>query len=146
MFGKKTNGNKHIASLVGAGSTVVGDMTFSGGLRVDGTVRGSVRCADGDGAGMLVISEMGNVEGEVRAAHLVVSGTINGPVYATELVELQAKAKVTGDVHYRALEIHHGAIIDGRLVHESKPMESRNNVKLAIAGSGAPPKTESAKG
>ena len=109
MFGKKSNGDKHIASLIGAGSTFVGDLTFAGGLRIDGTVQGSVRCVGGEGSGMLVISEKGAVEGEVRAAHMVVAGRITGPVYTTELVELQPTAKVTGDVQYRALEIHHGA-------------------------------------
>ena len=143
MFGKKSNGDKHIASLIGNGSTVVGDLTFSGGLRIDGTVRSSVRCDGGEDAGMLVISEQGVVEGEVRAAHLVVAGRIAGPVYTTELIELQPKARVNGDVQYRALEMHHGAIVEGRLVHESGAQESRGNIKLAIAASGAAPKTES---
>lgn len=146
MFGRRNSGDKHIASLIGAGSTLVGDLTFSGGLRIDGTVRGSVRCVGGEGAGMLVISDQGVVEGEVRAAHLVVSGRIVGPVYTTEVVELQPKARVNGDVHYRALEMHNGAIVEGRLVHDSTPQEARNNVKLAIAASNAAPKTESPRG
>ncbi len=146
MFGKKSNGDKHIASLIGSGSTLVGDLTFTGGLRIDGTVRGSVRCVGGEGDGMLVISEQGAVDGEVRAAHLVVAGRINGPVFTTELVELQPKARVEGDVHYRALEMHHGAIVEGRLVHEPGSQDSRGSVKLAIATSTAPPKSESAAG
>ena len=113
MFGKKSNGDKHIASLIGAGSTLVGDLTFAGGLRIDGTVQGSVRCVGGESAGMLVISEKGAVEGEVRAAHLVVAGRITGPVYTTELVE-------------------------GRLVHESGAQDaSKGNLKLAIGATGA---------
>ncbi len=95
---------------------------------------------------MLVISEQGVVEGEVRAAHLVVAGRISGPVYTTEVIELQPKARVDGDVHYRALEMHHGAIVEGRLVHESTSSEARGNVKLAIAASTAAPKTESRSG
>ena len=142
MFGKKPNGDKHIASLIGAGSTLAGDFTFAGGLRIDGTVQGSVRCVGGEGAGMLVISEKGVVEGEVRAAHLVVAGRVTGPVYTTEVVELQPTARVTGDVHYRALEIHHGAVIEGRLVHESSSVqEARSSLKLAVGASGAAAKT-----
>ena len=137
MFGRKSNGDKHIASLVGAGSTFVGDLTFAGGLRIDGTVQGSVRCVGGEGSGMLVISEKGVVEGEVRAAHLVVAGRITGPVYTTELVELQPTAKVTGDVRYRALEIHHGAVVEGKLVHESGAQETiKGNLKLAVGATG----------
>lgn len=137
MFGKKTNGDKHIASLIGAGSTFVGDLTFAGGLRIDGTVQGSVRCVGGDGCGMLVISEKGVVEGEVRAAHLVVAGRITGPVHTSELVELQPTAKVSGDVRYRALEIHHGAVVEGKLVHEPDAQDtSKGNLKLAVGAAG----------
>jgi cytoskeletal protein CcmA (bactofilin family) len=146
MFGRKSNGDKHIASLVGAGSTFVGDLTFAGGLRIDGTVRGSVRCVGGEGSGMLVISEKGVVEGEVRAAHLVVAGSITGPVYTTEMVELQPKARIVGDVHYRALEIHHGAVVEGRLMHESGAQDGKGGLKLAVAAPVAPPKTQSAAG
>ena len=146
MFGRKTNGDKHIASLVGAGSTFVGDLTFAGGLRIDGTVRGSVRCVGGEGSGMLVISEKGAVEGEVRAAHLVVAGSITGPVYTTELVELQPKARIVGDVHDRALEIHHGAVVEGRLVHDTGAQDSKGGLKLAVAAPAAPAKTQAAAG
>jgi len=70
-----------------------------------------------------------------------VAGRITGPVYTTELVELQPTAKVTGDVQYRALEIHHGAVVEGRLVHEAGVQEARGNLKLAVAASGAVSKT-----
>ncbi len=133
MFsGKKASTPKEIASLIGAGSTVLGDVTYSGGLRIDGTVRGAVRCTDGESAGMLVISEAGIVQGEVRAAHLVVAGRIEGPVHASELVELQPRARISGDVHYRALEMHNGAVVDGMLVHVSaEPAVARSGLKLA---------------
>lgn len=131
MFSKQASSQKEIASLIGTGSTIVGDITFSGGLRIDGTVRGAVRCIDGEKAGMLVISELGAVEGEVRAAHLVVAGRINGPVHASELVELQPKARVAGDVHYRALEMHNGAIVDGMLVYAPGEVTAKAGLKLA---------------
>jgi cytoskeletal protein CcmA (bactofilin family) len=131
MFSKKPASPKEIGSLIGAGTSITGDVTFSGGLRVDGTVKGAVRCVDGEKGGMLVISEHGTVDGEVRAAHLVVAGRIHGPVFASELVELQPKARVEGDVHYRALEMHNGAVVDGMLIHG--PGEARSGLKLAIA-------------
>ena len=134
MFNKQATSQKEIASLIGSGTTLVGDIAFSGGLRIDGTVRGAVRCVDGEKAGMLVISELGAVEGEVRAAHLVVAGRINGPVYASELVELQPKARIAGDVHYRALEMHNGAIVDGTLVYAGGESTGKAGLKLAPAG------------
>lgn len=136
MFGKRPVTPKEIGSLVGSGTTIAGDVTFTGGLRIDGTVRGAVRCADGEKGGMLVISEHGSVDGEVRASHLVVAGRITGPVYASDLVELQPKARIVGDVHYRALEMHHGAVVEGTLVHQSVEDAPRTvGLKLAVGAS-----------
>ncbi|MCS6945682.1 MAG: polymer-forming cytoskeletal protein [Sutterellaceae bacterium] len=147
MFGRKSRAQKEIASLIGIGTTVIGDIAFTGGLRVDGTVRGAVRCVDGEKGGMLVISEHGVVEGEVRAAHLVVAGRIEGPVYTTELIELQPKARVIGDVYYQALEMHNGAVVDGKLVHAPGEAAARPGLKLAApAPPREPMKTEAKAG
>src|SRR6267143_1761669 len=67
--------------------------------------------------GTLVVSSDARIDGEVQAAHIVVNGTINGPVHATETLELQAGSKVKGDVYYKSIEIHQGAVVEGRLVH-----------------------------
>lgn len=141
MFGKKPAAPKEIGSLIGAGTTVTGDVLFSGGLRIDGVVKGAVRCTDGEKGGMLVVSEHGAVEGEVCTAHLVVAGRIVGPVYASELVELQPKARVTGDVHYRALEMHHGAVVEGTLAHRSAP-EPKPASKLTASGTASEGRAE----
>lgn len=117
MFGK---GNKPspIDSLIGTGTTIEGNITFVGGLRIDGNVRGSVK-ATGSKPGTLVISELAKVEGEIDVAHVVVNGTVAGPVRATEYVELLPKARVTGDVAYKSIEVHVGAIVMGRLLYEN---------------------------
>jgi cytoskeletal protein CcmA (bactofilin family) len=132
MFGSKTPTQKTIGTLIGAGTVIEGSVTYSGGLRVDGTVKGDLRCVAGE-AGMVVISEHGHVEGEVHAAHLVVSGRVTGPLHVTELVELQPKARVTGDVNYKAIEIHHGAVVEGRLIHQGAA-DARPALKLATGG------------
>lgn len=148
MFGSKRSASakKEIGSLIGAGTTLVGDVTFNKGLRVDGLVRGAVSCTDGERGGILVISEHGRIEGEVRAAHLVVAGTIVGSVFTTELVELQPKARITGDVHYRALEMHHGAVIDGQLVHRSDEARATAGLKTGRTASTSGTVTESVSG
>jgi len=123
MFGTKSNKPQNrIDCLIGSGTTIEGNITFSGGLRVDGHIRGSVLAAE-DHTGMLVLSEQARIEGETRVSHVVINGTLVGPVHAAEYVELQAKANVTGDVYYRTLEMHLGAVVQGRLVYqpESKP-------------------------
>jgi len=120
MFGSKGNSKpkNSIECLIGAGTTIEGNITFAGGLRVDGRVRGDVIAADGK-PGTLVLSEQAQIEGEIRVSHVVINGTVVGPVHAAEYVELQAKANVTGDVYYKTLEIQLGAVVQGRLVYQN---------------------------
>jgi cytoskeletal protein CcmA (bactofilin family) len=115
MLGRKTKGT--IDSLIGISTNIQGDVHFQGGLRIDGHVKGNV-IADGDEPSMLVISEHAKVEGEVRVAHLVVNGEVIGPVHSSELLELQPRARITGDVYYKALEMHGGALVSGKLTHD----------------------------
>jgi cytoskeletal protein CcmA (bactofilin family) len=120
MFGGKTSKPQtRIDSLIGEGTMVEGNVIFSGGLRVDGRVKGNVQTSD-DQPSTLVLSERARIEGEIRVSHAVVNGTVVGPVFAAEYVELQAKSNVTGDVHYRTLEIQLGAVVQGRLVHQQE--------------------------
>ena len=120
MFGGKGNSKpkNSIECLIGAGTTIEGNITFAGGLRVDGRVRGDVIATDGK-PGTLVLSEHAQIEGEIRVSHVVINGTVVGPVHAAEYVELQAKANVTGDVYYKTLEIQLGAVVQGRLVYQN---------------------------
>lgn len=119
MFGNNSNKPQNrIDCLIGAGTTIEGSITFAGGLRVDGRVRGDVIAADGK-PGTLVLSEHAQIEGEIRVSHVVINGTVVGAVHAAEYVELQAKANVTGDVYYKTLEIQLGAVVQGRLVYQN---------------------------
>lgn len=119
MFGTKTSKPQNrIDCLIGTGTRVEGNVIFSGGLRVDGNVRGNI-IAEEDKPGTLVVSEQAHVEGEIRVPHVVINGMVNGPVNSTEYVELQAKANVTGDVYYNTLEMQLGAVVQGRLVHQN---------------------------
>jgi cytoskeletal protein CcmA (bactofilin family) len=132
MFGKKPpKPQTRIDSLIGAGTRIEGNVIFAGGLRIDGEVKGDVRCAEGQAA-TLVISEHARIEGEIAVAHLVVNGTIVGPVHATDFLELQPRSRVTGDVHYASIEMHLGAVVEGRLVHKSTVAEPKP-VELKLA-------------
>ena len=118
MFGAKASKPQNrIDCLIGTGTRVEGNVIFSGGLRVDGHVRGNI-IAEDEKPGTLVISEQAQVEGEIRVPHVVINGMVCGPVNSTEYVELQAKANVTGDVYYNTLEMQLGAVVQGRLVHQ----------------------------
>jgi len=132
MFGSKTTKpQSRIDTLIGAGTRIEGDLRFVGGLRIDGHVKGNV--VGEDKAGTLVLSEQASVDGEIRVAHAVVNGTVNGPIHGYESVELQPKANVTGDVHYKTLEVHLGAILQGRLVHGEALAENVVALKPAAA-------------
>lgn len=132
MFGKKNDGKPQgrIDSLIGAGTRVEGGICFSGGLRVDGEVVGSVEAAEGASSSTLVVSEHARIEGAVSVAHLVINGTVVGPVGVTGTLEMQSKAKIVGDVSYAIIEMHQGAVIEGRLLHREE-----KGVELKLAAS-----------
>jgi cytoskeletal protein CcmA (bactofilin family) len=119
-----------IRSLVGDGMVVNGSLRFREGLRIDGQVMGDV-VADGEGRSILVISDNARVHGRVSASHVIISGEVRGPVHSTEMLELQPKARVTGDVRYELLEMHPGALVDGEL----KPLKSAEKPALKLAAS-----------
>jgi cytoskeletal protein CcmA (bactofilin family) len=133
MFNRKSKNT--IDSLIGLTTSIIGDVHFKGGLRIDGHVKGNV-IADSADNSMLVISEQARIEGEIRVAHLVVNGEIRGPVYSSELLELQPKARITGDVYYKALEMHGGAVVSGKLTHDliGEPILKLAQPKLASSG------------
>ena len=132
MFGGKKGSapQSSIDSLIGAGTRIEGNVIFSGGLRVDGEIRGNISCSNG-AQGTLVISEKASVEGAVTVGHVVVNGTVIGPVCASESLELLSSARVTGDVEYHRIEMQQGAVIQGRMVHQV----SAKNVELKLASS-----------
>lgn len=127
MFNKKKQ--PAIRSLIADGTQIEGGLRFAGGLRVDGVVIGDIR-ANTDQPSMLVISETASVTGEVHVDHIIINGTVNGPVFAKGMLELQPKARIVGDVHYTALEMHQGAIISGQMRPLSLP-EEKPTLKLA---------------
>ena len=126
MFGKKAQ--PPIKSLIAQGSRIEGNLKFTDGLRVDGEVFGNVT-ANPERPSILVISEAAVVEGEVRADHVIINGTVRGPVHARELLELQPKARIEGDVFYKAIEMHQGAMIAGQM----KPLDSDEKPLLKLA-------------
>jgi len=130
MFRKQSKPQNRIDSLIGATTRIEGNLFFSGGLRVDGTVRGNVAALP-DQPGTLVLSEQARIEGEVQAAHVVINGTVNGPVHAAESLELQASCRVKGDVHYKSIEIVRGAVVEGRLIYHAAAEVKPAGLKLA---------------
>lgn len=131
MFGKgkESKPQSRIDSLIGAGTSVEGNIRFTGGLRIDGEVKGNIEAAESASCSTLVLSEQARIEGLVKVAHFVVNGTVVGPVTVSESLEMQSKARIIGDVEYTLIEMHQGAVIEGRLVHLGKSVE----LKLAAS-------------
>ena len=117
MFFRKANKiDSRIDTLVGAETRIEGDLHFNGGLRVDGDIRGNVIEQNGTPS-TLILSEHGNIEGAVTAAKIVLNGKVIGPVRSSHFIELQTKARIVGDLYYKSLEMHTGAVIEGKLVY-----------------------------
>ena len=105
-----------IDTLIGPQVTIHGDLVFSGGLYVEGRIQGKVIAEEGERA-VLTLAEQGRIEGEVQVPVVILNGELHGDVYAAERVELAAKARVLGNVHYKVVEMRAGAILTGRLIH-----------------------------
>ena len=132
MFTKQhTKPQNRIDTLIGSETRIEGNIQFSGGLRMDGKINGNIIAAPGKSS-TLVLSEHAQVNGEINVTHLVINGAVNGPVRASEYLELLGKAKIEGDVQYRTMEIHLGASISGRLTHLSAEGEGEKVVALKL--------------
>jgi len=119
MFGRKQRRHTLVETLVGSNTTINGDVHFTGGCHVDGTVKGSVT-ADPESTSALSISEDGHVDGGVTVPYVVLNGIVKGDVCASQRVELGSTARVIGNVYYNLIEMAIGAEINGKLVHQPK--------------------------
>ena len=133
MFSKRhSKPQDRIDSLIGAATKIEGNLTFSGGLRVDGEITGNVIAVPGEPS-TLVLSEHGRINGEIIVTHLVVNGVVAGSVSASEYMELQSKSRITGDVNYKTLEIQLGAIVEGTLIHLADAVASDKVVAFKLS-------------
>ena len=116
FFNRNNQVQNSIDTLIGADTRITGDIQFSGGLRVDGTINGNVT-EQSSTPSTLIIGEHGRIDGAVKVSKIFIVGKVVGPVKALQYIELQAKAKLMGDLHYKTLEMHTGAVIEGKLVY-----------------------------
>lgn len=131
MLGKANKNT--IDCLIGSATHIKGEVNFKGGLRIDGQITGNIN-ADAGETSVLVISEKARIKGQVKAVHLIVNGEIEGDVYSAELIELQPNARIIGNIYYRALEMHSGAKVTGKLNPDMEASASQV-IKLQTSGS-----------
>lgn len=121
MFGdsKKSKGSSaKVDTIIGQQTRIEGDIHFTGGLHVDGTIKGSI-VAEAGSASVLTVSEHGRIEGDVRVPTVILNGTVSGDVRSDDRIELAARAEVNGDVYYNLIEMAMGAAVNGSLVHQT---------------------------
>ncbi len=121
MFGrKKKPAPAKIETLIGAGTRIEGNLIVTGGVHLEGYVKGNVSTGP-DGAAVLSIGPQGVVEGIVEVPRVIVHGEVRGDIRARDKVELGAGARVSGNVSYGVIEMAAGAVIQGRLVAPTVP-------------------------
>lgn len=131
MWGKRKSklyqsNTKHFDTLISGKTQIVGDLQFTGGLHVDGLVRGTVR-AEEESDAIVRISDIGEIDGDVIAPHIIVNGTVHGDVYASKHIELAANASIKGNVYYHLIEMAMGAEVNGNLVHHKEPVSIKHH-------------------
>lgn len=117
----KRSTSTHFDTLISRKTQIEGDLQFSGGLHIDGLVRGTIR-AEEDSDAIVRISDIGEIDGDVIAPHIIVNGTVHGDVYASKHIELAANASIKGNVYYHLIEMAMGAEVNGNLVHHKEPV------------------------
>jgi len=118
MWGSNKIKSSKIETLVGQSIEITGDVNFDGGLHLDGKIIGNVTSEEGSNS-VLVISDLGRIEGDVRVAYAVINGEVTGNVYASMKLELSPRARINGNVHYNLLEMASGSEVNGKMVHET---------------------------
>ncbi len=121
-----TNTSVGVETLIGRQTEILGDVRFTGGLHVDGKVKGKV-IASSDKASALSVSEHGTIEGDVRVPTVVLNGSVTGDVHASQKISISSKARVNGNVFYRIIEMESGAQVNGQLVYDAGTAASVEN-------------------
>ena len=111
MRKSKHAASNNIETIIGQHARFTGELEFEGAVRIDGHFKGDIRSSNG---GTLIVSEVAEITGEVDVPNLVLHGTINGNVRASESLKMSATGKLIGDVEYQVISLSEGASINGR--------------------------------
>ncbi len=130
MIGSKKRKSMNVETLIGQNTEITGDVHFSGGLHIDGVIKGNVIAAEGSSS-VLRVSEHGRIEGEVKVPTINLNGTVNGDVHASQGIELASRARVNGNVYYQLIEMAMGAEVNGNLVHQSEAHQAVSKTKVS---------------
>jgi cytoskeletal protein CcmA (bactofilin family) len=136
MLGRGKKGKSagaRVDTIIGQRTQISGDLHFSGGLHIDGQVKGNV-IANEDATSVLTVSEHGRIDGDVRVPNVFLNGSVTGDVRCDERIELAAKARVNGDVYYNLIEMVMGAEVNGSLLHQTDTSSQEGGFEYEQAG------------
>jgi cytoskeletal protein CcmA (bactofilin family) len=147
MFGgsrKPKGSSAKVDTIIGQQTRIEGDIHFTGGLHVDGMIKGNI-IAEAGSSSVLTVSEHGRIEGDVRVPTVILNGTVSGDVRSDDRIELAAQAEVNGDVYYNLIEMAMGAAVNGSLVHQTGKNTSVLNFERDNKEAGTGKETGAAK-
>lgn len=127
MFGKNKSSNTSYDTLISAKTEIVGDIKFSGGLHIEGVVKGNL-IGEPNSSATVRISDKGRVEGQVSSPNIIINGVVNGDVNSLKYIELAKKAKINGNLNYKMMEMVLGAQVNGQLNHSPDDIKPREPV------------------
>jgi len=114
MFSKNKARTANIDTVIGRNTTLEGDVHFAGGLHVEGVIQGDL-IANNKEKSILILTQKGRIEGDIRGTVVVLDGEVLGNVTASVSLELAHHARVKGNVSYKTLEMEGGAVMNGVL-------------------------------
>lgn len=123
----KTSGGGDLDTLLGKGSEFDGKLTFRGQVRIDGKYSGQIQTDE-----TLVIGPAAKVNADISAGTVIISGTVEGTIRATQVVELHKNARVKGTIEAPNVTMEREVTFDGTM-----KMEGLSGAKAAPPAPGA---------
>ena len=105
---KRTENNNSVVNIIWQGTSILGDINSNGDIRIDGTLKGSIKTE-----GKVVLGKEGVVEGDVVCQNADISGTIKAKITVSNLLSLKETARLNGDIVTNKLSIEPGAEFTG---------------------------------
>lgn len=139
IWGKERRSSERIDTLIAKDVVLKGDLEFSGGVQIDGTIEGTIKGV-GDHS-VVRITSQGQVRGDIHSPIIVINGSVKGSVYSSAHLELGTESHIAGDVHYQLIEMLMGAEVNGQLMHEPQAADT-DAIKVPVDVKDIPLKAE----
>ena len=122
-----------ITTLIDKDIVISGDTTYTGGIRIDGKIKGNLK-VHGEEGSLLIMGHGSKITGDVEVEKAIINGEINGNVKCRDYLELNTNAIVNGSIEYDIIEIHEGSKINGilKFIKNKKKIKPKKKIKQNI--------------